>query len=123
VGALVDLVVTILAGCLVAMIGFLLKGRFDTQTGTLSRIEADTRELTGRLVDVERDVTRLTEAQRAVVVNQAAHSRVAERILDESDELADKISQLDHLTDRLYERMRVHDTYLAALRGDTPIGG
>lgn len=106
--ALVDLLATIGATALLGVVAYLLKGRFDGQADTLAKVCRDV-EAMGR------DLVRLTEAQKAVVANQIAQSRSVERLIDDADDLADKASQLDGLTGRLYDKLNRHTIYLRTL--------
>lgn len=118
VGGVVDLIVTMLAAGLVGVIGYLGKGRLDAQDRAAGDLAGKVDGMDTRVRQVERDVVQLTEAQRSVVANQTAASHAQQQLLTDSDELEDKISELDRLTGRLYDQLREHRQYVATLRDE-----
>jgi hypothetical protein len=103
-GALIDLTLTLVLGALFGVIAFLLKRRFDTQDGEIRGLRTQVNTNTLALVA-------LTEAQKAVVMNQVALSSAHSKLLDESEDLEDKTIQLDMATSRLQDRLAAHDEW------------
>lgn len=123
-GVLAAIAATAVLGALIGTIGYLLKGRFDEASAAGAALVVRIDRLDEKLQHNTGEIVKLTEAQKAVVANQTAQSRIATQIIDDSDDLADKVDQLNHATGRLFERWDQSVEYRKTLgEGTAPMGG
>lgn len=109
IGALIDLIVTLLAMALIGIIGYLLKGRFDAQDESLHELGKKVSALETGATAVQIAVAKLAESQKAVASNQTLLSHSQERLVSEADDLEDVTDQLQDATSSLRRRIEAHE--------------